>query len=230
MNKSMESYKLGELFEWDKWREEIPFINFPERFEVKIIPPFAGAVARFQIRDKEYRDTWVSVYLDCYDALGYYGEPYWEIYPYNEDVYRCRMNDIDELIEVITLSIDNQISSNIVEKVKDNKSKFYTYSQNNSGGWFENNENVCEYVIIEAKSAEHANNIAESIGIYFDGCSDGIDCSCCGDRWYEQCDDKNGEDEPMIYGKSVHEMTNSLFRSECIVHYLDGRKERVKFK
>ena len=230
MERTMASHQIRELFEWDKWREKIPFINFPERFEVKIIPPFGGAVARFQIRDKEYEDTWVSVYLDCYDLLGYYGEPYWEIYPYNEDIYRCGMNETDELIKAITHSIDNQISSNIAEKVKDNNSKFYTYSQNNSGGWFEYNKNVCEYVIIEAKSAEHANNIAKSIGIYFDGCSQGIDCSCCGDRWHEQDDDENGKDEPMIYGELVHEMTKNTFRNKCIIHYLDGRKERVEFK
>lgn len=230
MERTMASHQIRELFEWDKWREEIPFINFPERFEVKIIPPFGGAVARFQVRDKDYKDTWVSVYLDCYDMLGYYEEPYWEIYPYKDDTYRCGMNEVDKLVEAITLTIDNQISSNIAEKVKDIESKFYTYNQNNSGGTFTNNDNVCEYVIIEAKSAEHSNNIAEGVGIYFDGCSDGIDCSCCGDRWYKQYDDEDGTDRPMIYGTPVHEMTKGVFRDECIIHYLDGRKETVKFK
>lgn len=66
-----------------------------------------------------------------------------------------------------------------------NLAKFYEYSQNNSGGSFNVDENVCHYVFIEATSENHANSIAKEIGIYFDGCADGVDCSCCGDRWYD---------------------------------------------
>ena len=29
-----------------------------------------------------------------------------------------------------------------------------------------------------------ANDIAQGNGIYFNGVADGIDCDCCGDRWY----------------------------------------------
>lgn len=61
--------------------------------------------------------------------------------------------------------------------------KFYEYSQNNSGGSFYVDENVCNQVFIEATNEKHANSIAKEIGIYFDGCAIGIDCSCCGDRW-----------------------------------------------
>ena len=63
--------------------------------------------------------------------------------------------------------------------------KFYTFRQNNSGGRFKQNNEVDIKVVIEANNAEHANKRAEEIGIYFDGCSKGIDCPCCGDRWYE---------------------------------------------
>ena len=61
----------------------------------KIIPPFAGAIVRFMI-DKG--DKHVSVYLDCYDNLGCFGSPYWEIYPYEEDVYRTSMENVDDLM------------------------------------------------------------------------------------------------------------------------------------
>lgn len=67
---------------------------------------------------------------------------------------------------------------------------FFTYVQNNSGGDFVTNDSVAHYVIIEAVNAAQANEIAETIGIYFNGCDAGIDCYCCGDRWYPVRDNK----------------------------------------
>lgn len=64
------------------------------------------------------------------------------------------------------------------------KTEFYNFSQNNSGGSFTVNDKLCNNVVIEATSAEEANDIAENLGIYFNGCNTGNDCSCCGDRWY----------------------------------------------
>jgi len=90
--------------EWgEKWIKEIPHLHFKQDWKVKIIPPFGGAIARFWI-DKG--DNHVSVYLDCYDKLGYFGAPYWEVYPYEEDVYRVAMNDTDELLKIIAEVID----------------------------------------------------------------------------------------------------------------------------
>ena len=63
--------------------------------------------------------------------------------------------------------------------------KLYEFSQNNSGGQYDYDENLGEYVYIEADSPEKALEIADDIGIYFDGCQQGLDCSCCGDRWYD---------------------------------------------
>ena len=63
---------------------------------------------------------------------------------------------------------------------------FFEYSQNNSGGSFKISESVTTHVVIEAHDADHANRIAEEIGIYFDGCDKGMDCSCCGDRWSQK--------------------------------------------
>lgn len=63
--------------------------------------------------------------------------------------------------------------------------KWFEYNQNNSGGSFDVDDNVCEYVFIEARSVNEANTFANELGIYFNGCSTGRDCSCCGDRWHE---------------------------------------------
>jgi len=65
------------------------------------------------------------------------------------------------------------------------KTNFYEFSQNNSGGSFDVDNDVCRRLFIEATNAEQANRIAQDLGVYFNGCDSGMDCSCCGDRWYE---------------------------------------------
>ena len=90
--------------EWHRWCEEIPELQFPSSWKVKIIPPFGGAIVRFRINDK------ISVYLDCYDALGFMGEPYWEIYPYCDDIWRCPMNNTDDLIAHIDEALEENMT------------------------------------------------------------------------------------------------------------------------
>ena len=98
---------------------------------------------------------------------------------------------------------------------------FYTYNQNNSGGRFifKPKRGISHYVIIEANSGEEADERAEDIGLYFDGCSNGNDCRCCGDRWdrnYEK-----GTDVPKVYGEEVFESNGDI--ADVYIHYLDGR-------
>jgi hypothetical protein len=45
-------------------------------------------------------------------------------------------------------------------------SLYYTFCQNNSGGVFDIDDKVCEYVIIQALSVNDANHQAEQLGIY----------------------------------------------------------------
>lgn len=95
--------------EWLRWCEEIPFIQFPSGWNVKVIPPFAGAVARFRVRDERTpKDDFSSVYLDCYDRLGWVKEPYWEVYPHYDcgGIRRCQMNDTKGLLEMIKESLE----------------------------------------------------------------------------------------------------------------------------
>jgi hypothetical protein len=106
---------------------------------------------------------------------------------------------------------------------------FFTYNQNNSGGSFDvdASQGVSHYVIIEADDNVHADSRAEEIGLYFDGCSSGCDCSCCGDRWYRSWSD--GSDTPMIFGKPACGYTGGCFAPPndplVFVHYLDGHIE-----
>lgn len=85
--------------------------------------------------------------------------------------------------------------------MKNKSLKWFTFRQNNSGGSFDRNENVSEHVCIQAPSASEANDIAENLGIYFNGVEDGMDCECCGDRWYPAWDRLDTADAPLIYGK-----------------------------
>jgi hypothetical protein len=114
---------------------------------------------------------------------------------------------------------------------------FFTYSQNNSGGSFDYDEvsGIGNYVVIEAESVTVANARALDIGLYFDGCDTGMDCSCCGDRWSEPYGE--GTAFPSVYD---HDVTNPREYSDTFmgpgisrsfvgmgeypvfVHYADG--------
>lgn len=87
----------------EKWRELIdgmPWIQFPADWQIQMIPPFGGATARFRVRVPG-SDDWVSIYADHYDRLGYRGSPYWEVYPYQGDIGRCDLADVQELLRMI---------------------------------------------------------------------------------------------------------------------------------
>lgn len=99
------------------------------------------------------------------------------------------------------------------------ENKFFLYHQNNSGGYFDQNENVDVNVIIEAKSEYESDRIAEDIGIYFNGVMDDIDCDCCGDRWHDSPD----------YFDTIEEALEHTYTmwGGTIVYLSDGKSYRV---
>lgn len=111
-------------------------------------------------------------------------------------------------------------------KQKDNN-MFYTYNQNNSGGVFEIDleAGIGHFVIIEADSADEADAKAGSIGLYFDGVRKGLDCLCCGDRWYRAWEEPTHT--PEVYGQSPSEFVGGVIK-HVFVHYADGRVEASK--
>lgn len=72
---------------------------------------------------------------------------------------------------------------------KEGTLKIFMFQQNNSGGIFEVNDKICHILYIEAHSYEEAREKATNMGVYFDGCDIGLDCSCCGDRWSDYADE-----------------------------------------
>jgi len=91
--------KVESAEKWDNIISKVPMLNFKEKWDVKIIPPFAGAVARFTI-NKDGEQV-CSVYLDWYNRLGIYGSPYYELYPFEDDIKRYSLEETKELMEDI---------------------------------------------------------------------------------------------------------------------------------
>ena len=95
--------------EHDRWRREIPALHFEKEWNVKIIPPFAGAVIRFWI---SYNNKHVSVYFDAYSQLGYMVDesdkpiPYFEYYD-GEECYRYYMHETEQMMEDIKNFLNN---------------------------------------------------------------------------------------------------------------------------
>ena len=98
-------YRIEKKDEWRKWMEEIPYIQFPANWSIKIIPPFTGAIVRFRAKLGK-KD--VSIYLDCYDRLGHFGSPYWEVYPYQDDIGRCGIDEVGELLRMIKDTLEGK--------------------------------------------------------------------------------------------------------------------------
>lgn len=118
--------------------------------------------------------------------------------------------------------------------------RFFHFSQNNSGGSFvfSQEQGITHHVVIEAEDATDANVIAIMKGLYFDGCSTGQDCSCCGDRWSKvgEYSSDAGDEVPTLYGEPLGQPkpeSKFSFMSkgwmdagrETAVHYADGRVE-----
>jgi hypothetical protein len=117
--------------------------------------------------------------------------------------------------------------------MKKRNKMFYQFRQNNSGGSFVYDEKagISVNVIVEAKDYLEANDLAERIGIYFDGCNSGLDCPCCGDRWSDQWHE-DGHAVPSHYGEPIDPATFStkdqdfgikwMEEYEGFIHYADG--------
>ena len=107
---SMVLAKYDILQETRKWINELPVFHFEKEWDVKIIPPFGGAVIRFYIN---YNDKHVSVYFDAYSQLGWMVDenknpiPYFEYYDGEKYCYRYRMNEIDKMMKDIKNFLNN---------------------------------------------------------------------------------------------------------------------------
>ena len=106
--------------------------------------------------------------------------------------------------------------------------KFYTFDQNNSGGYYIQNDTfgICEVVIIEANNAstawEKLKSLEDEVPNLFNY------CGCCGERWSNWNDDNDGTETPCIYDTPLEEVKQSVFTKRAFVHYLDGSFKEFK--
>lgn len=99
---------------------------------------------------------------------------------------------------------------------------FYTFRQNNSRGVMHRNIDINEFVVIEGDSMSEVRDQAVTVGIYFDGCARGMDCYCCGDRWYMPEDDEDMDAVPSIYGRPIETFKRSPLGANVVIHYRNG--------
>lgn len=109
------------------------------------------------------------------------------------------------------------------------ETKFYEFLQNNSGGYFDEDENVCHRVVIEAIDENNARTIFEPM---IENQTDS--CSCCGDRWSpEYADEINMSDVSKQGFASIEEYCQFLANGygwttpDIRIHYLDGTKKEI---
>ncbi len=98
-------------------------------------------------------------------------------------------------------------------KKREMKTKFYEFSQNNSGGGFDTDDKLCHRLFIEADSNKEAISKAENLGCYWNGVDEGMDCECCGDRWY-----------PSDHEVNLEEM-NKRWKGYEVSEWLSGKKD-----
>lgn len=91
--------KVEDDEKWRDWVFRVPEIPMPTGWRVRVTPPYAGALVRFGVTNLSGQHK--SVYLDVWNRLGYMGEPYWEVYPVNNEPARCTMEDVAELVRLI---------------------------------------------------------------------------------------------------------------------------------
>ena len=84
----------------DYMYDKVKGLRFDPSWEVFVVPPFGGAMARFVVRKGEKT---VSVYCDWFAELGRYKshDPYWEVCPYKDDVRRFDIFDVDGMMEAV---------------------------------------------------------------------------------------------------------------------------------
>ena len=102
--------KRAEVERDEKWREASTFaaeLTFQNNWKVRIIPPWAGAMARFVVSKGDNR---VSVYFDTDDRLGIMGKrPYYEIYPAPDgDTARYYPEEADQMMTAIRRSLNRK--------------------------------------------------------------------------------------------------------------------------
>lgn len=106
--------KYGRDAYYRRWVSQIPYIPFDPKWDVRAVPPWGGALVRYLIA---FRGAKVSVFLDGDNSLGCGPEPaYWEVYPFQGDVFRCCIDETEVLASAIKESLYLQRSTKLKQE------------------------------------------------------------------------------------------------------------------
>ena len=103
VNKALMLSKVEQMHDFRGWSHKLPAFHFDKEWDVKIIPPFSGAVIRFVI---DYNGKHVSVYFDAYSELGWMYDdneepiPYFEYYD-GEETHRYWLDESEQMMNDI---------------------------------------------------------------------------------------------------------------------------------
>lgn len=98
LERSLRRSNIDQEYDYRGWANKMPSLKFNPTWGVTIMPPFGGAIVRFRV---EKNNKSVSVYFDAFDELASVGSPYWEIYPYEDDVERFLFGEEDKMLDCI---------------------------------------------------------------------------------------------------------------------------------
>ena len=109
VNKTLMRVKVEQEYHYREWSNKLQALHFDKEWDVKIIPPFGGAIIRFTI---SHNKKGVSVYFDAYSELGWMYDdkeepiPYFEYYD-GDDTYRYTLDEADQMMEDIRKFLNN---------------------------------------------------------------------------------------------------------------------------
>jgi hypothetical protein len=103
--------------------------------------------------------------------------------------------------------------------------KWYTTDQNNSGGYWIENEDVAHYVSVQAKNVAEAKEKFEHITAGYSQY-----CECCGERWsYDYLEESDGHKVPSYYNQPLNELKNVWNDTHVVFYFADGTRRYGKF-
>lgn len=90
----------------ESWRElsnKIPFIKFKEHWEVRVMPPWCFALARFNVRDSNKKDSpYCSIYLDILTSMQGMDGCFWEVCTLDvAEPERFELLDVEGVVDCI---------------------------------------------------------------------------------------------------------------------------------
>lgn len=98
---------IQETLQTSKWRQRIPYINFPTHWWVQVVYPEYGSMAQFYVKSHESSVGAIGILLDCHNHFGGGDDAYWSVSaPDLAKYYQFPLYQIREMVEKIGTLLD----------------------------------------------------------------------------------------------------------------------------